>query len=452
MLTASSPVWAEDWSVVVIGNPSQAASSAFSDSFHMADALKSAGFANVNLYRDQSGENLATVLDAGLGARDVMVYFAGDLRKNEAGTSLVGSDQNASQPALDPYFSRLAQSGTQRVVLLIETCFSGKSTGVVSAPDSFDLEVFVATSGDCTQPRLTDLIVDRVGENTLQDTLAGVTIVTNTGTPIVLNAPATPVIIASSDSGIEIVDQTRRDVVSILPMTMSASNTSIQSVSTAIGVAGPRTSQPATTILPAPAETQLAALPQQSGQPEPSIIVGIIAGQNDFDRVNPDLPQIGTSEISYDNVEGRRALRDGNPELFASLLESGAFDPPAAEIARALQTELARMNCYRSAIDGDWGNLSSGAVDRYFAQAGGNAASRDAVADLFRQIILKDDLRCPTPVVAQPSRPAPQAARPTTSRPVQSQPSAPRPAPAAPKPAPSGGGLGDVNLGGVFRG
>lgn len=452
LLGVSSPVLAEEWSVLVIGNPSAAAPSAFADSFHIADTLASAGLRGVDLHRDQTGDDLAGLLDTRLGSANVLIYYAGDLQQNSAGTALIGTDGDAARAGLTPYMQRLANSGTQRVALLIEDCFAGAKTGDVTLPQTFGMDVFVASTGDCTQPRLTDLIVERTGETTLQDILATVTITANDVPDIALAAPRTPQVIASADNGIDVVDRTRQDVISIIPMaTTRVASTAqpvgfAQTIAPSVGQTGPGTS----IILPAPPVAQQAALTQQNGFPEPSIIVGIIAGQDGFDRVNPDLPQIGTSEIAYDDVDARRGLRDQDPELFVTLVAGGAFDPPTADMARALQTELSRMNCYRARIDGDWGNQSRGAVDRYFAQAGGSPTSREAVADLFRQVILTDDVRCPTPVVAQPRPAASPSPSNNNVRTPQTQPTAPTPAPAPA--APSGGGLGDVNLGGVFRG
>lgn len=96
------------------------------------------------------------------------------------------------------------------------------------------------------------------------------------------------------------------------------------------------------------------------------------------------------------------------------------------------------MNCYRGGIDGIWGNGSRGAVDRYFQQVNATPVTREAEIPLFRQIALRDDVRCPDPV-AQPVARNPQ---PSTVRPVvNAQPARPqvtqpaRPAPTAAPPA-----------------
>ena len=467
LLAVSTPTWAEDWSVLVVGNPSATAPSAFADSFHVADALKSAGFSDVYLFRDQSGADLAAVLDTSLGAQQVMIYFAGDLAQTDSGMALVGADGNVAPTDLTSYMQRLSQSGTQTVVLMIEDCFAAAGSNGVRVPDSFGMNTFIASSaaeGSCPEQRMTDLILDMNGQLTLQAALSPAMIHANNVTDIALETTQpTQVIVASNDSGIDVVNRSNQDVISILPMASVSSGGIVEPVAfsqTAAPSGGqigiqPTQQTPRPVILPDATGNQQAALPLREGYPEPSIIVGVIPNVEEFDRVDPNLPDVGAAEIAYDDLEARQAFRAENPDLFANLVEGGAFDPPQAALAAALQTELARMNCYRTRIDGDWGNGSRGAVDSYFAQAGGSAASREAVPELFRQIISADDVRCPTPV-AQPAAARPVASSPSSGNSNPSRPAAaPSQAPAAtptPAPAPSGGGLGDVNLGGVFRG
>lgn len=435
---------------MVFGNSSSTASTAFADAFHVADALKSAGFSDVALHRDQSGADLGAVLDDSLGSANVMIYFAGDA----AGTAIMGVDGTTTD--IESYLDRLAKAGTSQVVLLFEICFAGTRVSDLTLPDTSRMDVFAVTSGDCTDARITDLIVNRAGASTLQQVLSDAVILADSGAQITLAEAVPQQMITNVDmGGVEFPTRISNDVVSILPM---AAPVTIQPAGfdhTVVSSTQQVNIQPSgqtQVILPAPTTPQPAAFPQPAGLPEPSIIVGIIAGQNNFDTVDPNPPDILASEISYDDLEARRAFRDQNPALFESLVVSGAFDPATPELAIALQTELARMNCYRSRIDGDWGNISRQAVDRYFARANGTAVSRDANAELFRQVILQDGIRCPTPVVAQPSRATTRSPSSGQTRQPQVQPRQPTRQP-QPQTAPSGGGgLGDVNLGGVFRG
>lgn len=188
---------------------------------------------------------------------------------------------------------------------------------------------------------------------------------------------------------------------------------------------------------PTPAtDTTARPVPGTGGLPEPSIIVGLL---------NPPVVEVGfgtTAEepsafsgetLDYSDLENRRSLRDSDPELFGSLVNTGAFDPPDAELIVALQTELQRMNCYNAGIDGAWGPGSRRSVARYYEQIGEAAPSQEPTASIFRQIMLRDDVTCPA--IAQPVR-QPQASAPRQQAPRQQ---APRQQPAqqpAPTPAP----------------
>jgi hypothetical protein len=162
-----------------------------------------------------------------------------------------------------------------------------------------------------------------------------------------------------------------------------------------------------------------------AGLPQPSIIVGLIApGQEE---------EFG--------LESREALRESDPEMFRRLIEEGHLDPEADQLNRVLQSELARMNCYRTRIDGAWGPGSRRSVGEYFTElASVEWPDAAPTQDLFRAIILNGDVTCATPVAAAP--------RATTPRATQTQPRAaapaPAPAPAAPaaKPKLSIGGSG----------
>ena len=123
-------------------------------------------------------------------------------------------------------------------------------------------------------------------------------------------------------------------------------------------------------------------------------------------------------------------------------------------MARALQAELARMNCYTAGIDGDWGRGSVASVARY-VEAGGEAApTTAATSDLWRHIIAAPDVACPqvaAPVAVRATTPARTTrAQPARSAPVRSAPAAraaPAPTPAAPAPTRGFGRLG----GGIIR-
>ena len=196
----------------------------------------------------------------------------------------------------------------------------------------------------------------------------------------------------------------------------------------------------APTDAPVLGSVQLGATPAAArvatGLPQPSIIVGLIApGQEEAFGLETLLPstveQIG---FSLDDLTAREALRESNPELFRRLIEEGHLDPDEAQLNRVLQTELARMNCYRSGIDGQWGRGSRGSVNEYFAQlASVDWPDAAPTNELFRAIIINGDVACPTPVAAAAPRRTNTAT--TTTRTTTTRATAPRPAAPAPKPA-----------------
>lgn len=181
------------------------------------------------------------------------------------------------------------------------------------------------------------------------------------------------------------------------------------------------------------------------GFPQPSIIVGLIEpGQEEEFGLETLLPStIAEYAFALDDLAAREALRESDPDIFRRLVEEGHVDPEDAQLKRVLQTELARMNCYRSRIDGDWGRGSRRSVGEYFAQlASVDWPDAAATNDLFRAILLNGDVACPTPVAAAP-KPRATSTRTTTTRTSQPRAAAPKPAakPAA-KPKLSIGGSG----------
>lgn len=264
------------------------------------------------------------------------------------------------------------------------------------------------------------IIVDFEGETASAPTSVGQV----TNETVVLTAPVRPVATAST----------------VAPV----------SVASAAGVSRVTNDVQILTVAPTVVSAPARPVPGAGGLPLPSIIVGFPEEeviQASFETVDSEAPTVGEvdvsavggSEISYENVSLRRDFAENNRDLYLSLVDSGAFDPPQALMARALQTELARMNCYTAGIDGIWGNGSRRSVGRYYEQIEGSAPSQDPVLEIWRQLMLKDDVRCPDVVVAQPRRTTTtqSAPRRTTTQAAPRR-AAPAPAPrrAAPAPAP----------------
>lgn len=224
----------------------------------------------------------------------------------------------------------------------------------------------------------------------------------------------------------------------------------VQPVRAAAAVVAPRVSSNATQVQDGVSliaadpvrSVENRAVPGVGGLPTPSIIVGLIATEAAFGTVTEDGGALSGSELDFTNIEARRAMRDEDPTLFASLIETGAFDPQPSELVIALQTELARMECYTAGIDGSWGGGSSSALGRYYDEIDETPPNLEPTIVAFRQILQRDDIVCPPVVVAAPaprqtnSTAAPRRTTTTTAAPRrQSAPAPAAPAPAAPAPS-----------------
>ncbi|CUH75057.1 hypothetical protein TRM7557_00202 [Tritonibacter multivorans] len=152
-----------------------------------------------------------------------------------------------------------------------------------------------------------------------------------------------------------------------------------------------------------------------AGRPAPSIILGRIAPGEEADFGVDALLQdtLDAFIFAYNDVAAREALRSSNPDMFRRLIEGGHIDPPEGQTARALQTELARMNCYRSSIDGLWGGGSRRSVTSYFDTLGNGSSWSDPAPSnaLFRSILINGDVTCRVAAA-----PAPRSTTRTQSR------------------------------------
>ncbi|MEL6915908.1 MAG: hypothetical protein AAFP13_15545 [Pseudomonadota bacterium] len=176
-----------------------------------------------------------------------------------------------------------------------------------------------------------------------------------------------------------------------------------------------------------PAAVQVAA-----GRPAPSLILGAIAPGQEAAFGIETLLSTTVEQVAFalDDLAAREALRTRDPDLFRQLIEEGHVDPPADQLNRQLQVELARSNCYRSTIDGLWGPGSRRSVGEYFDElAGVSRADQEPSNDLFRAILINGDVACTAPVAA-PVAAAP--ARTTTPTRTQTQTRTQAPAQTAP--------------------
>lgn len=199
----------------------------------------------------------------------------------------------------------------------------------------------------------------------------------------------------------------------------------------------------ATPVTAAPARPR--AVPGAGGLPQPSVVLGETATLASLATPAP------AQQFDYTDIAARQAAKTTDPAAYEQLILTGAYDPPPEQLAIAVQTELARMNCYTNAIDGDWGNGSRRALQLYFDTLEIAAPSQDPTVDIFRQLLQKDDVACP-----EVAAPAPAAAAPRTTQrqaaPTQAAPrqAAPAPQPAAPAPT-EGRRIRQSNGTGAFR-
>lgn len=160
------------------------------------------------------------------------------------------------------------------------------------------------------------------------------------------------------------------------------------------------------------------ALRTSQDRPQPSIILGLIApGEEDDFGIETLLQDtIAAHAFGYQDLAAREALRISDPDLFGKLVAGGHADPPEDRLTFALQEELARMNCYRSRIDGDFGRGSRRSVASYFKTLDNGSSWPDQTPpsnDLFRSILINGDVTCqvaaaaPQPTTRAPAPPAP---------------------------------------------
>ena len=470
VLTAlAQPAAADDWRVLVIGNPSRSAPTAFADAHMAAETFRRMALGPVAMQREIGADALAQALDSLSGSHGVVIYFAGPIGSGPAGPMLMGQGGGDARGAIDPLLARLAATGTREAVLLIEDCAGGDGmAGRLRQPElPAGLMVYMAAtagpSGTC--PERADRLTDRLAgsdADTLQGRLTGLWTGAATLDPLAITPGTTPDA-APTAAGAALVEVVESDVIRIAPVTVATIAPTEVIAGTVLDPApepdDPTTptsasavpaAEPAAVPAAEPAvfrplrDEDMLALPVAAGMPQPSIIVGIIRPDPPEPEAAPDLPQ-----IAYDDLAAREALRQDDPALFRTLVESGALDPPPESVVIALQTELQRSGCYTAAIDGQWGNGSRRAVDRFAEAAGLTPVTRDPDATLFRQMLLAGPVECPAPVAeAAPARStAPRAADPA---PAPSPARAPEPAP-APQPSAPSGGLSNSALGGVFR-
>ncbi len=440
---------------VVVGDTGAGNGNGFADAYYAAQAVKAWTGAAPVLHRNASYDAVTQSLNALADQQQGVLYFAAPTAGGQ-----VLLDGRAFD--LEAYVARFFDGSDKTLVLLFEDCArsDGQATPLpqVSAPVAGALVVAQSATPQGVCPaddlRMSDVLkhAARAGQGA-PDLAAYV----RAGDIANLRSFVRERPEERATGGSAVQPSLTASTAVIAPVSSAVSTASISAVSATSEAARvtsafqPQQAQETVVVFTAPPSQQIRARRRAAGLPKPSIIVGLIDGVTEasFAPAQTVLDPSG-NEIGYDTVAARQRLRRDDPELFASLVAGGAFDPPGEVLASALQTELARMGCYTSRIDGDWGRGSRGAMARYFDETGDRGQSVDPTIELFRRVISQDDVTCAAPVAAAPR--AGRTSRPTSTtttraRPTrQAQPSAP----AAPTRSPGTIAPGAA-LTGVFR-
>ncbi len=137
--------------------------------------------------------------------------------------------------------------------------------------------------------------------------------------------------------------------------------------------------------------------------------------------VSRELDAILGREILPDSDENRTLLEAIDPDLVRELDPNAPQAPELSgkELASAVQTELARLGCYRLRIDGDWGKGSRTAAGRYFLNKKIVPDDLEPSVALLRQLRTESQVQCKNVVVARAAPKKVTRPKTTTTAPAQ---------------------------------
>jgi hypothetical protein len=108
-------------------------------------------------------------------------------------------------------------------------------------------------------------------------------------------------------------------------------------------------------------------------------------------------PSQQVASLSVSGAGPRDAVRsDIETLLVLGRPEEGGETGPT--MAQRVQTELARVGCYRMAVDGDWGPGSKRALGEYLRRTKQQQASLDPTVDVLSDLFLRSGRICREPV------------------------------------------------------
>ena len=154
------------------------------------------------------------------------------------------------------------------------------------------------------------------------------------------------------------------------------------------------TSIPETTIiaaLPRPDPTSPLGGTDQEAEPiRLAALTWETRGILELNAVDADRARVTGNEVTPDNDANRQLLAAIDPRLLADQdLTVGE-----GELARTIQSELARLGCYRMTVDGDWGKGSRTALTSYFLARKSVPTSLEPSVELVVQLQRESKVVC----------------------------------------------------------
>ena len=172
-----------------------------------------------------------------------------------------------------------------------------------------------------------------------------------------------------------------------------------------VEVAEATPSEPVTTepVASVPETTVIAALPQPEAsnplggdaaeEPEPIRLAALTwqtRGIMELNAVDADRSRLTASEVTPDTDANREILAAIDP----SLLGDQDLTVDEGKLALTIQSELARLGCYRMKVDGSWGKGSRTALTSYFLAKKMVPTSLEPSAELVVQLQRESQVVC----------------------------------------------------------
>ena len=118
---------------------------------------------------------------------------------------------------------------------------------------------------------------------------------------------------------------------------------------------------------------------------------------------NSTQPKLsGTQVAGLAPSDGLAVIEKDVASALSSSVTGGSMRTMRArfDLSRRVQTELARVGCYRKAIDGDWGPGSKKALSDYFERTKQARTSLNRMSNLLSDLFLRSGRICRQPVAA----------------------------------------------------